>query len=89
MLFRVWMGDSAEQMHAYIQRGCNRHQLYIKPHPFICSWERLSDAYPVEIGMQKEYSFIIKQIRPGKEPSDIHEIDRENMRKTPILVWEI
>ena len=89
MLLRVWMGDSAEQMHAYIQRGCNRHQLYIKLHPFICSWERLGDTNPEATGMQKEYGFIMKQIRPGKEPSDIHEIDRENVRKTPILLREM
>ena len=44
---------------------------------------------PVETGMQKEYSFIVKQIHPGKEPSDIHEIDRENVRKTPILLREL
>ena len=90
MLSRGRMGASAEQLQAYIQRGCSSHQLHIaKLHPFICSWERLGDTDPVETGMQKEYSFIVKQIHPGKEPSDIHEIDRENVRKTPIFLREL
>ena len=90
MLSRGWMGASAEQMQTYIQRGCSSHQLHIaKLHPFICSWERLGDTNPEATGMQKEYGFIMKQIRPGKEPSDIHEIDRENVRKTPILLREM
>ena len=43
----------------------------------------------LKLECKKEYSFIIKKIRPKKEQSDIHKIDRENVRRTPILVWEM
>ena len=89
MLSRGWMGASVEQMQTYIQRGVNRHQLYLaRLHPFICSWDDLGEAEPEPSGLQKDYGFIMKQIRPGKEPSNIREIDRENVRKTAMLIFE-
>ena len=89
MLSRGWKGASQEQMQTYIQRGCNRHQLYIaKLHPFLCSWDQLGDTDPEPSGIQKDYSLIMTQIHPGKAPANIRDIDRENVRKTAMLLRE-
>jgi len=89
MLSRGWKGASPEQMQTYIQRGCNRHQLYLaKLHPFLCSWDQLGDTNPVLSGIQKDYSLIMTQIHPGKMPANIRDIDRENVRKTAMLLRE-
>ena len=83
MLTRGWMPASMEQMLAYIQRGNSRHQLYIaKLHPFICSWDQLGQAGEFPTGIQREYNAIMRQVRADREPADIREIDRENVRKT-------
>lgn len=87
MFSRGWLPATMGQMLAYIQRGNNRHQLYIaKLHPFLYSWDRLGDAGPSPTGIQKEYSAIMRQVRPDREPSDIRGIDRENVRRTAELV---
>lgn len=87
MFSRGWMPASPAQMQAYIQRGCTRHQLYLaKLHPFLCAWEELGEMKPVPTGMQRIYGYLMQQIRPGKEPSDIRGIDRDNIRMTSYLV---
>ena len=87
MLSRGWMPASTAQMQAYIQRGCTRHQLYLaKLHPFLCAWDQLGELKPVPTGMQRVYGYLLRQISPGKEPSDIRGIDRENIRVTEYLV---
>ncbi len=79
----------AEQMQTYIQRGCNRHQLYIaKLHSFLCSWDQLRDTNPVLSCIQKDYSLIMTQIHPGKVPANIRDIDKENVRKMAMLLRE-
>jgi TPR repeat protein len=87
MLSRGWMPASTAQMQAYIQRGCTRHQLYLaKLHPFLCAWDQLGELKPVPTGMQRIYGYLLQQISPGKEPSDIRGIDRDNIRMTEYLV---
>lgn len=87
MFSRGWMSASPAQMQTYIQRGCTRHQLYLaKLHPFLCAWEDLGEIKPVPTGMQRIYGYLMQQIRPDKEPSDIRGIDRDNIRMTSDLV---
>ena len=89
MISRGWTGATVEQMQAYIQRGVNRHQLYLaKLHPFICSWDMLGESEPEPTGLQKMYEFIMQQTHPGKKFPDIREIDRDNVRKTAMLLME-
>jgi hypothetical protein len=87
MLSRGWMPASPAQMQAYIQRGCTRHQLYLaKLHPFLCAWDQLGEMKPVPTGMQRIYGYLLQQVSPDKEPSDIRGIDRENIKMTEYLV---
>lgn len=87
MFSRGWLPATSGQMLAYIQRGSSRHQLYIaKLHPFLYSWDRLGEAGSSRTGIQKEYSAIMRQVRPDREPSDIRGIDRENVRRTSWLI---
>lgn len=87
MLSRGWMPASTAQMQAYIQRGCTRHQLYLaKLHPFLCAWDQLGELKPVPTGMQRIYGYLLQQVSPGKEASDIRGIDRDNIRMTEYLV---
>lgn len=87
MLSRGWMPASTAQMQAYIQRGCTRHQLYLaKLHPFLCAWDQLGELKPVPTGMQRIYGYLLQQVSPGREPSDIRGIDRDNIRMTEYLV---
>ncbi len=87
MLSRGWMPASMAQMLAYIQRGNGRHQLYIaKLHPFLCCWKDLGEAGEAPSGIQKEYSSIMRQLRPDRTPADIRGIDRENVRKTAAIL---
>ena len=87
MLSRGWMPASPAQMQAYIQRGCTRHQLYLaKLHPFLCAWDQLGEMKPAPTGMQRIYGYLLQQVRPDKEPSDIRGIDRENIKMTEYLV---
>ena len=87
MLSRGWMPASPAQMQAYIQRGCTRHQLYLaKLHPFLCAWDQLGEMKPFPTGMQRIYGYLLQQVSPDKEPSDIRGIDRDNIKMTEYLV---